>query len=407
MSVNKFNFGICKAVGTPSVEGAMGVETLASHTNDPAAHADYVLKGCIPRVFDETEHLLSKTAHAGEYIRRDEVMLSHYDYLATKDASYTKNSSNYMKEAGVKRHVVTAYVLRQVLDDLGLLSGFKLTDYVPRSAVVTTKSIPQGDTNYFDSLVPSYALLRQLKTTVDADIAAMKNVVIKFENKYNDFLTITDTINADLKAVQADVTEIQADVTEINADLKDVQADVTEINADLKAVQADVTEINAGLKDVQADVTEIQADVTEIQADVTEIKEASGKALVPAYGKNTSADITFTLSATDSSYSATAPISGTVFLSIVSITKQGKTIVRLYVDGTILHEFYAIHSYSGAVDGDGNLIDSTHCFHIQTSFRVREGSSIQVVPLGGNGDTAPKFSHFFVGVAKVIPDETM
>lgn len=351
MSVNKFNFGICKAVGTPSVEGAMGVETLASHTNDPAAHADYVLKGCIPRVFDETEHLLSKTAHAGEYIRRDEVMLSHYDYLATKDASYTKNSSNYMKEAGVKRHVVTAYVLRQVLDDLGLLSGFKLTDYVPRSAVVTTKSIPQGDTNSFDSLVPSYALLRQLKTTVDADIAAMKNVVTKFENKYNDFLTITDTINA-------------------------------------------------GLKDVQADVTEIQADVTEI-------KEASGKALVPAYGKNTSADITFTLSATDDSYSATAPISGTVFLSIVSITNQGKTIVRLYVDGAILHEFYAIHSYSGAVDGDGNSIDSTHCFHIQTSFRVREGSSIQVVPLGGNGNTAPTFSRFFVGVAKVIPDETM
>ena len=400
MSVNKFNFGICKAVGTPSVEGAMGVETLASHTNDPAAHADYVLKGCIPRVFDETEHLLSKTAHAGEYIRRDEVMLSHYDYLATKDASYTKNSSNYMKEAGVKRHVVTAYVLRQVLDDLGLLSGFKLTDYVPRSAVVTTKSIPQGDTNYFDSLVPSYALLRQLKTTVDADIAAMKNVVIKFENKYDDFLTITDTINAGLKDVQADVTEINAGLKDVQADVTEIQADVTEINAGLKDVQADVTEINAGLKDVQADVTEIQADVTEI-------KEASGKALVPAYGKNTSADITFTLSATDSSYSATAPISGTVFLSIVSITKQGKTIVRLYVDGAILHEFYAIHSYSGAVDGDGNMIDSTHCFHIQTSFRVREGSSIQVVPLGGNGDTAPTFSRFFVGVAKVIPDETM
>lgn len=344
MSVNKFNFGICKAVGTPSVEGAMGVETLASHTNDPAAHADYVLKGCIPRVFDETEHLLSKTAHAGEYIRRDEVMLSHYDYLATKDASYTKNSSNYMKEAGVKRHVVTAYVLRQVLDDLGLLSGFKLTDYVPRSAVVTTKSIPQGDTNSFDSLVPSYALLRQLKTTVDADIAAMKNVVIKFENKYNDFLTITDTINADLKAVQADVTEI---------------------------------------------------------------KEASGKALVPAYGKNTSADITFTLSATDGSYSATAPISGTVFLSIVSIVDLRKSIVRLYVDGAILHEFYAIHSYSGAVDADGNLIDSTLCFHIQTSFRVREGSSIQVVPLSGDTSTASAFTRFSVGVAKVIPDETM
>lgn len=344
MSVNKFNFGICKAVGTPSVEGAMGVETLASHTNDPAAHADYVLKGCIPRVFDETEHLLSKTAHAGEYIRRDEVMLSHYDYLATKDASYTKNSSNYMKEAGVKRHVVTAYVLRQVLDDLGLLSGFKLTDYVPRSAVVTTKSIPQGDTNSFDSLVPSYALLRQLKTTVDADIAAMKNVVIKFENKYNDFLTITDTINADLKAVQADVTEI---------------------------------------------------------------KEASGKALVPAYGKNTSADITFTLSATDSSYSATAPISGTVFLSIVSIVDKDKSVVRLYVDGAILHEFYAIHSFSGAIDADGNAIDSSNCFHIQTSFRVREGSSIHVYPLCSNSNKASAFNVFSVGVAKVIPDETM
>lgn len=365
MSVNKFNFGICKAVGTPSVEGAMGVETLASHTNDPAAHADYVLKGCIPRVFDETEHLLSKTAHAGEYIRRDEVMLSHYDYLATKDASYTKNSSNYMKEAGVKRHVVTAYVLRQVLDDLGLLSGFKLTDYVPRSAVVTTKSIPQGDTNYFDSLVPSYALLRQLKTTVDADIAAMKNVVIKFENKYNDFLTITDTINADLKAVQADVTEI-----------------------------------NAGLKDVQADVTEIQADVTEI-------KEASGKALVPAYGKNTSADITFTLSATDSSYSATAPISGTVFLSIVSIVDKDKSVVRLYVDGAMMHEFYAIHSFSGAIDADGNAIDSSDCFHIQTSFRVREGSSIRVYPLCFNSNKTSAFNVFSVGVAKVIPDETM
>lgn len=351
MSVNKFNFGICKAVGTPSVEGAMGVETLASHTNDPAAHADYVLKGCIPRVFDETEHLLSKTAHAGEYIRRDEVMLSHYDYLATKDASYTKNSSNYMKEAGVKRHVVTAYVLRQVLDDLGLLSGFKLTDYVPRSAVVTTKSIPQGDTNYFDSLVPSYALLRQLKTTVDADIAAMKNVVTKFENKYNDFLTITDTINADLK--------------------------------------------------------DVQADVTEIQADVTEIKEASGKALVPAYGKNTSADITFTRSATDSSYSATAPISGTVFLSIVSIVDKDKSVVRLYVDGAMMHEFYAIHSFSGAIDADGNAIDSSNCFHIQTSFRVREGSSIRVYPLGPINKPASAFNVFSVGVAKVIPDETM
>lgn len=176
MSVNKFRFGIRKAVGTPSAEGAMGTETLASHTSNPSAHADYVRKNCIPRVFDETEHLLNKTVHASNYLRRDEVMTSHMDYILAKDTSYTKDSSNYTKEDGVKRHVVTAFVLRQVLDELGLLGG--TTDYLAKSAVVRSDSgTPLGD---WDELVPSYKLLQDIGSTITANNNAMQKSVDKF-----------------------------------------------------------------------------------------------------------------------------------------------------------------------------------------------------------------------------------
>lgn len=192
MSVNRFKFGIRKAVGTPSAEGAMGTETLASHTSNPSAHADYVRKNCIPRVFDETEHLLSKTVHASNYLRRDEVMTSRLDYVLAKDSSYTKDSSNYMKEDGVRRHVVTAFVLRQVLDELGLLDG--VHDYLSKAAIVRSDAgTPLGD---WETLVPSYKVLTNISTTLAANNTAMQTAIDKFTKECGDKATTAATTAA-------------------------------------------------------------------------------------------------------------------------------------------------------------------------------------------------------------------
>lgn len=185
MSVNRFKFGIRKAVGTPSAEGAMGTETLASHTSNPSAHADYVRKGCIPKVFDETEHLLTKTAHASNYLRRDEVMTSRLEYVLAKDKSYTKDSSNYMKESGLQRHVVTAFVLRQVLDELGLLDGTH--NYLSKTAIVRSDAgAPLGD---WETLVPSYKLLNNIGSTLTANNTAMQKAIDKFTTECGDKAT--------------------------------------------------------------------------------------------------------------------------------------------------------------------------------------------------------------------------
>ena len=185
MSVNKFRFGVRKTVGSPSVEGAMGIETLASHAANPSAHCDYVRKGTIPRVFDVSEHLTNPLDHCNGFLRRDEVMTSHLEFVKAKLKSYTGDASNYQKLSGLQRHVVTAFVLNQVLDDLGLLGGSD--DFFLKGNVVTTSgTVPTVD---LDAYVPSYALfMNNMKSFYLAWDAFRK----EFSALERDFLDVKD-----------------------------------------------------------------------------------------------------------------------------------------------------------------------------------------------------------------------
>lgn len=155
-------FRIMKSVGSPSVEGAIGVETLASHTSNPEAHPDYLKKGAYPRVFSESEHLVNRLAHAADLARRTELVLSKMDYEKTKSINLALDANNYMATSGVKRHIITAYVLNQILEGFGLVAGRTLlsTDIV----VGTSTVAPSTD---MDNYVVSYGLFLQLKRKLD------------------------------------------------------------------------------------------------------------------------------------------------------------------------------------------------------------------------------------------------
>ena len=111
-------------VGAPDVAG--DIETLTAHVADPNAHADYLKKGqAVPTGQEQAmiaAHRADPQAHAKTSVRRAELLKTLEQYKAAKDSELADTVNNYTKtNPPPTRHVVTAYVLAQVL------AAFKLS----------------------------------------------------------------------------------------------------------------------------------------------------------------------------------------------------------------------------------------------------------------------------------------
>lgn len=105
-------------VGAPDVAG--DIETLTAHVADPNAHPDYLKKGqAVPTGQEQTmiaTHRADPQAHAKTSVRRAELLKTLEQYKAAKDSELADTVNNYTKtNPPPTRHVVTAYVLAQVL----------------------------------------------------------------------------------------------------------------------------------------------------------------------------------------------------------------------------------------------------------------------------------------------------
>ena len=120
MATTDFRFRVSKAVGSPSVQGAAGIETLANHTENPHPHPQYMRKSYVGMGMTFTEHFASRTHHARNHALRDELTTSKLEYERYKLISLVHDADNYLADSGIKAHVITAYVLNQILGDVGL-----------------------------------------------------------------------------------------------------------------------------------------------------------------------------------------------------------------------------------------------------------------------------------------------
>lgn len=168
MATTDFRFRVSKAVGSPSVQGAASMETLANHTENPGPHPQYMRKSYVGLGFDLTSHLANRLHHAGNFALRDELMTSKLDYERQKNASLVHDPNNYMATTGVKAHVVTAYVLNQILKDVGLDGSAEALTY--------------------SNLVNTY----DTKVTVPSRYAPTWEIFLKLKNSISDWLTYSN-----------------------------------------------------------------------------------------------------------------------------------------------------------------------------------------------------------------------
>lgn len=131
--------------GNPEAAGA-SIETLASHVSDTNGHPDYLKKGgSVPtgqEAYFIAKHTASKVAHAPVNLRRDETLKTKEQYDQAKSADYVDIANNYFKGNPI-RHVVTAYVLNQILADYVDTRMFK--NVIKRKFNVDGTMGPVGD----------------------------------------------------------------------------------------------------------------------------------------------------------------------------------------------------------------------------------------------------------------------
>ena len=105
--------------GTPEAAGS-SIETIASHVSDTNAHPDYLKKGgAVPSGQESAVlamHAVNRVAHAPVSIRRAETLRTKNQYDQAKSTDYVDTANNYFAGHPI-RHVVTAYVLNQILKD--------------------------------------------------------------------------------------------------------------------------------------------------------------------------------------------------------------------------------------------------------------------------------------------------
>lgn len=188
---SSFRFRTKKTVGSPSA-GGCGQITLASHVGDTNAHPQYMKRGEKIGEFNIGPHLLDAISHADNFARRAELTEGKRDYLHHRFMSLLNDPNNYRAELEVKRHIITAYVLRQVLEDFGLTEGVNLSGLMPTSKIVRTDGpTPVSD---MESYVPSWSWVIKLTEeiqSINGELAA----------KLDDYLKIVD---ADKKFAKLD-----------------------------------------------------------------------------------------------------------------------------------------------------------------------------------------------------------
>ena len=160
MATSDFRFRVSKAVGSPSVQGAGSMETLANHTENPHPHPQYMRKSYVGLDLGLTEHLANRLHHARNYALRDELTTTKLEYERYKLISLARDVSNYMAESGVKAHVITAYVLNQILDDVGLDGSVEALTY--------NNLVNSYDTKVLDAsrYAPTWEMFLKLKNSI-------------------------------------------------------------------------------------------------------------------------------------------------------------------------------------------------------------------------------------------------
>ena len=211
---SSFRFRTKKVVGSPSAEGN-GQHTIASHIGDADPHPNYLLKGEESRPFDISEHLAAVLDHAVGYIRRGEVAEGKRDYLQNRFLSLINDPNNYGALLQAKRHVITAYVLNQVLEDFGLVDDVKLENYVLRDHIVTSESgAPETDQEEY---VVGWVLYKNLLTKYANLNTAAQTWVTKTEA--NNFSRITHTHRwADIENITGSTFATKTEVDDMFAD---------------------------------------------------------------------------------------------------------------------------------------------------------------------------------------------
>lgn len=165
-------------------------QTIREHLDDEEAHKAIFEKLAETTGEDFERHKADELAHAVHYIRRDELTDSILDYEKNKAINLSDDSENYTKTdpeqaedgEGIKAHVITAFVLNQILKEYGL-NDVKDKDYLPKGMVVRSdEQVPDISSPDYESYVPSLDLfLKYRKIAVDAKELAedLKN---KIEN---------------------------------------------------------------------------------------------------------------------------------------------------------------------------------------------------------------------------------
>lgn len=104
--------------GAPDLHGS--VETLSSHVSDENAHPSYLKKGQAVPTGQEAnaiaQHRSDQLAHARHFARRPELITTLEEYNAAKNYDFVNDVNNYSRRTGVAPHVVTAFILRQVIE---------------------------------------------------------------------------------------------------------------------------------------------------------------------------------------------------------------------------------------------------------------------------------------------------
>lgn len=119
MSERPFHWRTRVKSGVPETPGH-SPETLASHVSDQNAHPLHVKKQDIVPTGEERtafgRHSADPVAHAPFNIRRAELMRTKEDWSVARTTDFAQDQNNFLK-ALPTRHVVTAYVLNQILSD--------------------------------------------------------------------------------------------------------------------------------------------------------------------------------------------------------------------------------------------------------------------------------------------------
>ena len=138
-------------------------QTIREHLDDEEAHKAIFEKLAETTGEDFERHKADELAHAVHYIRRDELTDSILDYEKNKEINLSDDSENYTKTdpeqaeegEGIKAHVITAFVLNQILKEYGL-NDVKDKDYLPKGMVVRSdEQVPDISSPDYESYVPS------------------------------------------------------------------------------------------------------------------------------------------------------------------------------------------------------------------------------------------------------------